>query len=87
MGQRGRTGEQLNMVVAKAGNYTAVVDDICSWVAQIECLCSLYFQHYYLTFPHCHLGVAVSQTAHLLEPYWLSSAEIRLSTLYVKNSW
>ena len=70
------------MVVAKTGNYTPVEDEFDFWVARIECLCSVYFQHYYLMLPRCHLGVFNSQTAHRLEPYWLPSAEIRSSTLY-----
>ena len=67
------------MEAAKAGNYTLVlvVDKIELWIARIERRCSVYFQHHYLMLPHCHLGVVVSQTAHLLEPYWLSSVEIR----------
>ena len=85
MGQGGRTGERLEMVAAKAGNYTPGEDEFDLWVAQIECLCSVYFQHYYMMLPHCHLGVVVSQTAHRVEPYWLSSAEIRSSTSYVNK--
>jgi hypothetical protein len=73
----------------KAGNYTQVVvvgvDEIDSRVAGFECLCLVYFQHHYLTLPHCHLGVVVSQTAYWLEPYWLSLAEIHLSTSYVNT--
>jgi len=45
----------------------------------------VYFQHYYLMLPHCHLGVVVSQTAHQLEPSWLSSPDIRASTSYVNT--
>jgi len=75
------------MVPAKAGNYTPVVDEIDSGVAQIECLCSVYFQHYYLLLPHCPLGVVVSQTGHPLEPDWLSSVEICSSTSYVNKTW
>ena len=84
------------MVAAKAGNYTLVlvvvvvvvgVDEIDSQIARIECLCSVYFQHYYLTLRHCLLGVVVSQTAHWLEPYWLSLAEIHSSTSYVNKRW
>ena len=67
----GRTGERLEMVAAKAGNYTLVVvvvvvvvvdvvDEIDSRVARIECLCSVYFQHYFLMLSHCHLGIVVS---------------------------
>jgi len=83
MGHGGRTMQRLEMVAAKARNYTPVVDEIDLWVAQIECLCSVYFQLYYLKLPHCHLAVVVSQPAHLLEPYWSFSAEIRSSTSYV----
>ena len=39
MGQGGRTGERLEMVAVKVGNYTLVVDDIDLGAAQIECLC------------------------------------------------
>jgi len=83
----GGTGVRLEMVAAKAGNYTLVVvmDEIDSRVAQTECLCSVYFQHYYLMLRHCHLGIVLSQTAHLLEPYWVSLAGIHLSTLYVNK--
>jgi len=87
MGQGGKTGERLEMEAAKAGNYTPVVEEIDSWVAQIECLCSVYFQHGYLMLPHCHLGAVVSQTGHLVEPYWLSSVEIHSSTSYVNKRW
>ena len=66
----GRTGERLGMVAGKAGNYTpGVFDEIDLRAARIECLCSVYLQHYYLMLPHCHLGVVVSQTAQWLEPY------------------
>jgi hypothetical protein len=34
------------MVAAKADNYTPVDDEFDLAVAQIECLCSVYFQHY-----------------------------------------
>ena len=47
MGHGGRTGERLEMVAAKAGNYTLVVEEIDFWVARIECLCLVYFQHCY----------------------------------------
>jgi hypothetical protein len=87
MGQGGDTGESLEMEAAKAGNYTAVEDEFDLGVARNEYLCSVYFQHYCQMLPHCHLGVVVSQTAHLMEPYWLSSVEIRSSTSYVNNRW
>jgi len=50
----GRTGERLEMVAAKAGNYSLVVgmDEINSQVVLIECICCLYFQHYHLILPH-----------------------------------
>jgi hypothetical protein len=102
----GRTGERLEMVAAKAGNYTlvevvvvvvvvavvvvvvmVVVDEINLQVAPIEYLCLVYFHHYYLMLPHCHLGVVVSQTPHWLKPYWLSLAEIHSSTSYVNTEW
>jgi hypothetical protein len=79
MGHGGITGEHLEMEATKAGNYTPVVGEIELWVARIECLCFVYFQHCYLMLPHCHLGVVVSQTGHLVEPYWLSSVEIHSS--------
>jgi len=82
MGDGGRTGERLEMEVAKAGNYTLVVEVIDLWVARIECLCSVYFQHGNLMLPHCHLGIVVSQTGHPVQPYWLSSVEIHSSTSY-----
>jgi len=87
MGQGGKTGKRLEMVAAKAGNYTLVEDEFESGVALIECLCSVYFQHYCLTLPHCPLGVVMSQTAHSIEPYWLSSVEICSSTSYVNKRW
>jgi len=71
------------MESAKAGNYTAVVEEIDSWVAQSEGLCSVYFLHRMLS--HCHLGIIVSQTGHQVEPYWLSSVEIHSSTTYVNT--
>jgi hypothetical protein len=88
----GSTGERLEMVAAKAGNYTLVVvvvvvlvDEIDSRVARIECLCSVYFRHHSLMLPHCRPGIVVSQTAHWLESDWLSSAEIHLSTFSVNK--
>ena len=49
MGPGGGTGERLEMVAGKAGNYTiVVVNEIDSWVARMECLCSAYLQYYYL---------------------------------------
>jgi hypothetical protein len=36
------------MAAAEAGSYTAVVEQIESGVARIECLCSVYFQHNYV---------------------------------------
>ena len=85
MGHGGRPGERLDMVAGKAANDTPVVDEIDWLVAQIECLCSVYFQHYALMLPHYHLGGVVSQTAYLLEPYWLSSADMHSSTSYVNK--
>jgi len=83
MGQGGETGERREMVAAKAVNYSPGEDEFDLWVARIECLRSVYFQHYHMMLPHCHQGGVVSQTAHRVEPYWLSSAEIGSSTLYV----
>jgi hypothetical protein len=74
------------MVAAKVGNYTLVEDECDFLVARTECLCSVDFQHYYIMLPHCHLGVDVSLTAGQLEPYWLSSAEIRSSRSYVNKT-
>jgi len=56
MGEGGKTGECLDMVAAKAGNYTLVVDEINLGVAQIACLCSVYFQHYCLMLPQWSSG-------------------------------
>jgi hypothetical protein len=82
----GRTAERLEMVAAKAGNYTlVVVDEIDLQVVQIDFLCSVYFQCYYLMLSHCYLGVVVSQTAHLLQPYWLSLPENSSSSSYVNE--
>jgi len=39
MGPGGRTVERLEIVAAKAGNYTLVVDEIESCIASIYCLC------------------------------------------------
>jgi hypothetical protein len=83
MGHGGRTAERVEMEAAKAGNYTPVVEEIDLWVARIDCLCSVYFPH--LMLPHCHLGIVVSQTGHLVESYWLSLAEMRSSTSYVNK--
>ena len=58
------------MVAAKAGYDTLVVDELHSGVARIASLCLLYFHQYYLMLQHCPLVIVVSQTAHLLEPYW-----------------
>jgi hypothetical protein len=88
MGQGGKTGEGLEKEAAKAGNYTPVEEEFHSGDARIECLCSVYFQHYCQMLPHCPLGVAVSETTHPMEPYWLSSVEICSSTSYVnKTRW
>jgi len=88
MRQDGRTTERLEMVATKLGNTTPVVDEIDSEVPWIECLCLVYFEHYYLMLPHCHLAVVVIQTAHSLKPYWVSSAEIHSLTSYVnKKLW
>jgi len=76
------------MVAAKVDNYTTVVEEIDLCVAQTECLCSVYFHYFYLIPLHCHLVIVVSETGHPVEPYWLSSLEIRSSTLYVnKRLW
>ena len=87
IGQGGRTGQRLEMVVAKAGNYTLVVDNSDSFVAQIECLCSLYCQYYCVMLTNCPLGIIVSETAHLLEPYWLSLVQICSLRSYVNKWW
>ena len=85
MGHGGRTGERLEMVVARAGNYTPVEDEFDLWAARIECLCLVYFQYYSLMLAQCHLDVFVSQPAHTVEPYWLSLVEIRSLTSYVNK--
>jgi len=86
MGQGVRTGERLEMVAAKTGNCTPVVDETDLGVVQIECLCSVYFQHYYLMLPHFNMGVIMNQTARPLEQYWLSLVKICSWTSYV-NKW
>jgi len=69
MGPSSRTGEHLEIVAAKASKYSLVVLDVINLqIAQIECLCSVCFRHYYLMLPHWHLGIVVRQTAHLLDP-------------------
>jgi len=73
------------MVAAKKGNYTPVEDEFDLAVARIEYLCSVYFHHYCQMHPHWLLGVVVSQTGHPVEPYWLSSVEIRSPTPYVNK--
>ena len=75
----------LEKMAAKVGDYSPVADELDAWVPRIECLCSVYFQHYFLMLPHCHPGVVVSQTAHQSGPYWLSLADIRSSTSYVNT--
>jgi hypothetical protein len=70
------------MEASKEGNYTPVVEELDSWVARNEYLCLVYIPHGYLMLPHCHLGVAVNETGHPMEPYWLSSVEIHLWTSY-----
>jgi hypothetical protein len=87
MGQGGKTAERLEMQAAKAGNYTPVVEEIDYWVARMQCLCSVYFQHYYLMLPHCHLGIVASQSCQLVEPYRLALVEIGSSTLYLRQIW
>jgi hypothetical protein len=73
------------MVAAKTGNYTPVEDEFDLAVAQIECLCFVYFQHYCQMLPHCLLGVVVSQPGHRVKPCWLSLVEIRSLPLYVNK--
>jgi hypothetical protein len=85
MGHGGRTGERLEMVAARAGNYTPVVEEFDLWVTRMECLYLVYFHHHYRILPHDHLGIAVGQTAHPVELYWLTAAEIYWSTLYVNK--
>jgi len=85
MEQGGKTAERLEMVAAKAGSYTPVEVEFESADARIECLCSVYFQHYCQLLSHCLLGIVVSQTGRPVEPYWLSWVEIRSSTLYVNK--
>jgi len=87
VGQGGKTGEHLEMVAAKVGNYTPVEDEFDSGVAWIECLYTVYPQYYCQMLPHCLLSVVMSQTAHPMEPYWLSSVEIHSSTSYVNKRW
>jgi hypothetical protein len=76
MGLGGRNWERLEMAAVKAGNSTLVVAEVESGVARIDFLCFLYFQHYYLMLPHCHLGIVVHQSSHPVEPYWLWSVEM-----------
>jgi hypothetical protein len=76
MGHGGGTGECLEMVAVRAVNYTPGEDECDMWAAQRECFCSVYFQRHSLMLSHCHLRVFVSQTAHPVEPYSLSSAEV-----------
>jgi hypothetical protein len=86
----GKTGEYPEIGAAKGGNYAlgvVVVDEIDTRVARIDCLWSVYFQHYYLMFQHCLLGMVLTETAHRLTPYWLSSAEIHSLTSYVNKRW
>jgi hypothetical protein len=46
----------------------------------------VYFHHYYLMLPLGHLGTVVTQTTHILEPDWVSSAEISSSTSCVNQN-
>jgi hypothetical protein len=87
MGQGGKPGKRLEMEAVMVGNYTPGEDEFDSEVARIECLCSVYFHHCCQILPHGLLGVVVSQTAHLMEPYWLSLVVIHSSTSYVNKSW
>jgi hypothetical protein len=73
------------MVAVRAGNYTTVEDQFDLWVARIQCLCSVYFQHHYLMLANCDQGVVMSQPARPLERYWLSLAVFRSFTLYVNQ--
>ena len=73
------------MVATKASYYTLVEVELDLWVARIECLSFVYFQYYHLMLPHCHLGIVVSPSAYMLEPYWLSSAENCLLTSYMNQ--
>jgi hypothetical protein len=85
MGPTGSTGERQEMVLAKGGTHTRVtLQEMDSWVARIVFCCSVYFQHYYLILLHCHLGIVVSQTPRVLEPYWLTWAEVCSLTSYVE---
>ena len=73
------------MEAAKASNNTLVEVEFDLAVARIGCHCSVYFQHYCHMLPHCLLGVVVSQTGDAVEPYWLSSVEIRSLTSYLNK--
>jgi hypothetical protein len=86
MGHGGRTGERVEMLAARVGNYTPVEDEFDMWITQIECLSSEYFQHDYLILPPCPLRIVVSNTCNSVELGWLSSAEIHSSTLYMNNT-
>jgi hypothetical protein len=59
------------MLPVNVGNYTPVVNVYDCVVMRTECICLVYFQHYYLPLPHSCLGVVGSQTPNLKEPYWL----------------
>jgi hypothetical protein len=87
LGQGGTTRERLEIVAAKSGNNSLVGKEINLWVTRIQCLCSVYFQHYYLMLPHCRFDIVVSQRDQLVEPYRLSSVGTSSLTLYVNKRW
>jgi hypothetical protein len=60
MGHGDRTGEWLEMVAVKGGNYTLVEDGFDIYAAQTECLYLVYFQYYNPMLLLCHLGIVVS---------------------------
>jgi len=57
------------MVAAMVCNDTLVEDEFDLAVARIECLRSMYFQHYCQMLPHLLVGIVVSQTGYPVEPY------------------
>jgi len=82
----GTTGAHLQMVAAKVHNHTPAVGEIDARIVQIESPCLVYFEHYCLMIQTCRLYIVARHRDHLLDLYWLSSAEIHLSTLNITKS-
>ena len=75
----------LGMSAVKAGNHIHASDDIDCFVSQIDCLCQSQFMTHFLMILNYLQSAVACQIGQLLEPYSLSSVEIRSSTCSVNT--